>query len=73
MDVPEITEARKLRVEAGDIIVLRVPYLISDNVRARMRDLAREAFSPAKVVILDGGVTLDVLAAEERQPASVGL
>jgi hypothetical protein len=60
-DFPEVTEARKITVEPGDIIVLRYGGLLSADMMERMRCQAREAFAPARVVVLDRGMTLGVL------------
>lgn len=56
MEVP--FEVGAIHPVAGDVIVLRHPALLSQAARERVQMFAREAFAPARAVVLDGGMDI---------------
>ncbi|MDO8313065.1 MAG: hypothetical protein Q7T25_14115 [Sideroxyarcus sp.] len=59
----EIEDIRRLDVRQGDVLVMRLNRVISDETRLRICEFVEPIITPlgAKVIILDGGITLDVL------------
>lgn len=56
-----LEEVRVVRLEPGDVIVLRVPNRLTDEEYGEIRDQAATFFGDHKVAVLEGGMALDVL------------
>lgn len=61
---PELPEARILRLEPGDTLVLRYGKLLTDMEADEILSRIKADFPDHRVVVLDGGATLDVLRRE---------
>ena len=48
-------------LKAGDVVVLEVPGIVSQETAARLASFGTRAFYPAKAVVLEGGTTVRVL------------
>ena len=62
MDFPELTEARVVTIQPGDIVVLRSGAPLSAEVRQLIQQQASSAFG-CPVVVLEG-LELDVIRQE---------
>jgi hypothetical protein len=60
-------EVRRLHLEPGDVVVVNVDS-VSQFKAVEMRDLLARTFTENKVIVLGGGVTIDVI--EGGQPES---
>jgi hypothetical protein len=64
MDLPEITEVKRLTVRPGDRLVVRfaesLDMAAADAVKAQVR--AAAGIEGVRVIVLDGGADLEVLA-----------
>lgn len=53
----------KLRLVAGDILIVKIEGHISQEIACRIRDNMKAEIQPdIKVLVLDGGITLSVLS-----------
>lgn len=71
----QIEDIKKLNLDPGDIVVVRVSKVLSDKQRELMYECLDGVLGKdARAMILDGGVSIDVLskkkAIDERNIAS---
>jgi hypothetical protein len=61
----EIEDIKRLNVQPGDVLVLRYAGLLHPDGRERLSAMMKNIFGPldVKTVILDQGMTIDVIAA----------
>jgi hypothetical protein len=55
------TEIKTGRISEGDIVVLRHPGTLSEACLKNVTAQARQFFKPHQVIILDQGMTLEVI------------
>lgn len=60
-DLPLLKRARVYHLHRGDVVVLETPQVVSADQLNRYADIASRVFAPAKVVVLEGGMTVRVL------------
>lgn len=72
MDIPEIADARRLRMRPGDVLALRLDYEPppedADEIKARVAELFGW---PVPVMILSYGAEIGVIGPEEPQAAGI--
>lgn len=64
----ELKDVQRLKVGAGDTLVVTTPDRLSDQARARVAEACRQALpvdADVRLLILDGGTTLAVVTAGE--------
>lgn len=68
MELPEVTEAKRLTLRPGDLVVLRFPDVLDlqqvEDVQAAMRDAFGDLGWKPKVIVLDGGADIEVIGPE---------
>lgn len=57
----QVEDVRRIHMEDGDTIVVRCQQSLSDQVIKRLADTIKERFPNNHVLILDSGLSLDVL------------
>ena len=60
-----LQEVRLVRLQPGDVVVIRYKQFLSEAAAAFLRDAMRGVFSKNKVVILEEGAEIDILSPEE--------
>ena len=60
-DTRLLKRGRVYQLRPGDLVVLETAQKVGEAQMARYADVATRAFAPAKVVVLDGGMTVRVL------------
>ncbi len=63
--VPEVEDIKRITYNPLDTIVLRVRGTLSADAADRLRYQIASQFRGHKVIVLDSGMTLDVLAPDE--------
>lgn len=61
-------EVRRLRLEPGDSLVLRVPGRISEAAVDYFRHGLQQTFPGARVFVLEDGAALEVLSSADAPP-----
>lgn len=67
MELPEQVTVSVVRLGPGDVVVIKSPQALSDANLKRLKELAETIWSRNKCVVVDGGLSIEVLKAE---PAS---
>ena len=68
MELPEVTEIQRLTLKSGDRLILKVKERLPQATAAMLREQARARLrlpDDVPLVVLDSGMSLDVLNAEE--------
>lgn len=61
-DTPELIQALGiLSVEPGDVVVIKSPRMLSQEQSARIIGEAKRVITDNEVVILDGGLDIEIL------------
>lgn len=63
----QLLDLERLRLEAGDIVVLRAPGRISEDTAKRLRDFWEGKFPEHKCVVLGDGISLSAVALAQLQ------
>lgn len=50
-----------LSLNPNDVVILRVPTKLPDNIRDQLKDQWRHAFPNNKAVVLEGGMAIEIL------------
>lgn len=67
-ELADVAEVERLALRPGDIVVVKIPWRISDEEATYVKAQTDEVFPDGqKVVVLDGGADIAVLRAEEEQ------
>lgn len=68
MDLPEITEVKRLSLRPGDRVVLRFDDVLNPEQVEEVQEAMRHAFGDLdpmpKVIVLDGGADIEVVSPE---------
>ena len=64
MDIPEVTDARRIALKPGDILALRFDHMLDDQEIDELQLRLRAALPHAKVLILDPGTEISVISPE---------
>ena len=72
----DLANLAKVRIEPDEILVLRMPASVPEERRGQMAAAAYQAFQPARVLVIDEAVRLEVIkpltltkeAKAERKP-----
>ena len=70
-ELPEITEAKVVRILPGDTLVLKVDRVLSSEQWNDIWETVQHAFNlpdGAKVAILEDGIEIEILRKEESKP-----
>jgi hypothetical protein len=65
---PLLEEARILRLEPGDVIVLRTPLRLSFEQIAELEEQVTDRFPSHKAIVLAGGMELTIARPEGTTP-----
>lgn len=57
----ELKEVDILRLQPGDMLVIRAPMRLSDYAKKRIGEAIRKEFPEHKVLVLEEGLSLEVL------------
>jgi len=72
VDLPEITEVRRLGLRKGDVVVIRVPASLDEDGKKRVSDSAQRAFAGLKpaprVIVLARDMDIEVIGPEADGP-----
>lgn len=71
----EIEDIRRLDVRQGDVLVVRLNQVATDAVRERIIELFNTILAPlgAKAIVIDRGITLDILSKAPESKEGVGV
>ena len=64
-ELPEVEDIKRITYNPLDTIVLRVKEQLSAEAADRLRYQIASQFRGHRVIVLDGGMTLDVLAPDD--------
>jgi len=68
-DALEGVDVKRLCLGEGDIVLIHVKSIISSESEERLSEQATKLFEPHQVVVLSGGVEVEVLSAEQQMKA----
>lgn len=77
-DVPKdmrqlgISEARRLRVEPNDVLVLLCPHRLTDVAISRLNEQFEELFPGVKKIVLEGGMDMAAISMTELDISASG-
>ena len=61
MSLPEITEVERITLKPGDRLAIRADRRLTPETAARIREIAEAAFPGVPLLILDAGMSLEVV------------